>query len=264
MCAGLEHTADRGHLSLGRLPLCALSPIPQPSLAGSVLQGLRGCISQAPLASGWVWLVRGAGESWEGGQEEGEAGHSPLPCSPSPSPLPSSSPSQSSPTSSHLSSSAAVLLQGQALPAPAPLCPSGPRVPAASCRCIPPGLHGWLLRFPSSEQPVPRIEFSVLNTQRSFCFSWLDLVIHPGSHLKGKGSWSQTVWTRAPALLLPCAGPWTSHSSFAQGRTRAQRGPPCLPTQHLFWPWPGPSSPTTGGMHKWPQGLSPPWVQALC
>lgn len=147
---------------------------------------------------------------------------------PSPAPLPLSPPlllpPQSSPTSSDLSGSAAVLLQGQALPAPAPLCPSGPRVPAASCRCIPPGLHGWLLRFPSSEQPVPRIEFSVLNTQRSFCFSWLDLVIHPGSHLKGKGS-DSTVWTRAPALLLPRAGPWTSHSSFAQGRTRAQRGP---------------------------------------
>lgn len=88
MCTGLEHTGDRGHLSLGRLPLCALSPIPQPSLAGSVLQGLRGCISQAPLASGWVWLVRGAGESWEGGPEEGEAGHSPLSCSPPPLPSP--------------------------------------------------------------------------------------------------------------------------------------------------------------------------------
>ena len=41
---------------------------------------------------------------------------------------------------------------------------------------------------PSPEQPVPCMKIlSILKTQGNFCFSWLDLVIHPGSCCKGLG-----------------------------------------------------------------------------
>lgn len=134
--------------------------------------------------------------------------------------------------------------------------------PAPGCqhflpmRCVSPSSTGWLLRFPSSEQPAPHIEFSVLNTQRSFCFSWLDLVIHPGSHLKGKGSCSQRAWTKALAPPLPPAGPWTSHS-LPGGGPRLRETPISPHPQRLLWPCSGPFLPVqVECMHKWPQGFS--------
>ena len=237
----------RGSLSPGG-SLCALSLPLSPSVLPA--EGLHYSPGSplGPQAPRWVWLVRGASESWEGGLQKGEAGHSPSSSSPPPLPL-------SLRLGCHLSS---VLLQRQALASWGPSLSLQPQGASSflPMRCVSPSSTGWLLCFPSSEQPAPHIEFSVLNTQRSFCFSWLDLVIHPGLHLKGKGSWSQRAWTKAPAPPLPPAGPWTSHS-LPGGGPRLRETPISPHPQCLLWPCFGPFLPVqVECMHKWPQGFS--------
>lgn len=117
----------RGSLSPGG-SLCALSLPLSPSVLRA--EGLHYSPGSplGPQAPRWIWLVRGASESWEGGLQKGEAG------TPPPPPRPHLSPSPSV----WAALSAVCCCRGRLLPAGAPLCPSSPRVPAlpAHAMCI--------------------------------------------------------------------------------------------------------------------------------
>lgn len=226
-------------------------PDPQPFLAGSVLRAeglhylLAPCwVPRLPLGlAGGSVLVREGGGGREGVRVWQAGTASSLP-PPRHRPLPGL------PSQQCAAAEAGSASWGPSLSLQPPGCQQLPaRVMHIS------QLPGWLLRFPSSEQPVPHIEFSVLNTQRSFCFSWLDLVIHPGSHLKGKGSGVRGLDKGSGSPTASC---WTLDKSLllCLGRTQAQRDP-CLPTPSAS------SGPALGflpvrveRMHGWPQGFS--------
>lgn len=137
---------DGGNLS-PRGSLCVLSLTLSPSWL-ALCCGLRGYI--IPLAPRWVpWLPAGSGwwevlvrgGWWEGGLQKGEARHRLPPC-----PLPRSPPPARAPIS------AVCCCRGRLLPAGGPLCPSSPRVPAASCPC-------------DAYLPAPLVGFSVFHHQ---------------------------------------------------------------------------------------------------